>query len=312
METLLVTGVETVAGASIAATLTDRFHVVGLTSAAEVAIDGCEVLHQTISDADAATRCLRETQADRIVVCGAASVSSWDPAPAALENGQVVSDARYWARAAAAMDCPLTFISSDAVFSGPWMFHHEQSRSWCDSSAAESIRAAESATLGHCPQALVVRTNVCGWSAGQGQSSWTGSMLDALESGESPNFDCVRYATPILAADLADMLPAAWGDAMTGIVHIAGAERVNPSRFARKLALALGMEPPRPRGVASLCQRPQGYGRGETSLNSGRFRHTVGVPLPMLDDTVGRLAAQLHNGFRERLSAEPLVHDRVA
>ncbi|MCA9117744.1 MAG: sugar nucleotide-binding protein [Planctomycetaceae bacterium] len=312
METLLVTGVETVTGANIAATLSDRFHVIGVTRRAGLEIEGCEIRQLTAFDSDSAVRLLRETRPAWIIECDAAAVSSWDPAPREMRDGSLVTDARLWARAAAECDCPLTFVSSDAVFSGPWMFHHEQSSSWCSSEEAEAIRAAESVTLSHCPQALVVRTCAYGWEAGQGASGWLQMMAESLEAADSPNFDCVRYATPIHASDLADMLHEAWVNRMSGILHIAGAERVNPSRFARKLALAMGLEPPRPRGVASLCERPQGYGRGETSLNSGLFRHTLGLPLPMLDDGISRLVAQLHDGYRDRLCSTPLVHQRVA
>ena len=143
METLLVTGVETVTGANIAATLSDRFHVIGVTRRAGLEIEGCEIRQLTAFDSDSAVRLLRETRPAWIIECDAAAVSSWDPAPREMRDGSLVTDARLWARAAAECDCPLTFVSSDAVFSGPWMFHHEQSSSWCSSEEAEGRGSAD-------------------------------------------------------------------------------------------------------------------------------------------------------------------------
>ena len=189
-------------------------------------------------------------------------------------------------------------VSSDSVFTGPWVFHDEESACVCNSREARTIRRAEKAAGQHCPGALIARTNVFGWSHSDG---WIERTVADLETGDSGPFDYQRHATPILATDFAEILERAWAANLEGVFHIAGTERINPNLFVRKLAEEFGLHAPEPVNGNRLVERPVGYGCGETSLHTTRIRNALGIPLPTATDGLIRLREQKLNEFSDSL-----------
>jgi dTDP-4-dehydrorhamnose reductase len=205
-----------------------------------------------------------------------------------------------WAEAAAEAGCRFTLISPDSVFTGPWMFHDENCPSRCGSPEAVLLRELETSVLAAHPQALVVRTHAFGWSP-SGDRWLEGQLAEIGRSGRIAA-DTVRHATPILASDLADLLSAAGRAGMTGLCHMAGAERVNPTQFLAALAREFGLPRLHTEYAPPTGNRACGFGRGETSLDCRRVRSELGLPLPLLADGLARLRAQRDEGHRERLS----------
>lgn len=312
METLLVVGVDGVVGANLAATLCERFRVVGLTSQRKTTIAGCETRHCP-DDSGAIRNWVAALRPRWIVYCGPAAEPSWDVPEVRLAQPQAVETARQWARSASDYSCRLTVISSDAVFTGPWMFHGEESESYCPSAPAEAVRRMEAAVAEACPHAMIARTHAFGWSPASTAPGTVERLLSALEAGTPLDLDCARHATPILATDLARLLESAYERGLEGLWHVAGAERVNPVQFAERLADVFELPAPRPFPAITLMERPTGFGRGETSLQTKRLRRALGTPLPMLGEGLSRLQQQAENGDRDRINPQPLpLHEKVA
>lgn len=313
METLLVAGVDSIVGANLAATLADRYRVVGLALATSepVTIAGCEIALCLSEDAETLRQQIAGIRPEHIVYCGPAAHSCWNDRGPALTNAAVQAAAN-WAKAASDAGCRLTVISSDAVFTGPWMFHKENSESFCPSPQAAIVRNLEQRVLDACPQALVVRTNAYGWSVEGSHLGWIERLLSDLEADVAGPIDYIRHGTPIHASDLAEILARAWGESLTGLYHIAGAERVNPSQFAAQLADEFDLPAPiRVRGE-SLTERPAGFGCGETSLHTKQIRMALCVAMPTVAEGLRRLREQTENGYCDRLQRRETVHERVA
>lgn len=291
MNTILVVGVDTTVGANGAARLAEQSRVVGLSASEPLEIEGCES-HSLPPDAPAQSW-LRKIQPDHILYCGAESRSCWDPDTPTYLSAESVESAAQWAAAAHAAGCAFTMISSDAVFTGPWIFHDEESLAACRSAPAGFIRDAEKRVRECCPAALVVRTNAFGWSPGR-RRGWIEGLLDAIEQRHSVECDCIRHATPILATDLAEILDRAWQERLSGVYHIAGAERVSPMQFAQRLADQFDLPWLTVRREQSLVERPQGFGAGETSLQTKKIRKALCVAMPMLSEGLARLSRQRH------------------
>ncbi|MGH7128084.1 MAG: sugar nucleotide-binding protein, partial [Planctomycetaceae bacterium] len=247
-----------------------------------------------------------------VLYCGPAAHWSWQDGPSSLLDPRTVDAAAAWARAAVEQHCRLTVVSSDAIFTGPWMFHREESGCLCESVQARTIRAIEQAVHRQCSEALLIRTSAFGWTPKAIGTGWIETALAALERGTARDYDCLRHATPILASDLAAVLEAAWRKKLTGTYHVAGAERSNPARFVAALATEFGLPVPEPRIIARVSERPVGFGRGETSLHTTRIRRALGVALPMLADGLKRLHEQDRGGRRDRLNAPAAVKEKVA
>src|SRR5262249_37063394 len=122
-----------------------------------------------------------------------------------------------------------------------------------------------------------------------------------LSEAHPPAVDGVRYATPILATDLAELLEKAFELNLHGLYHITGAERTNAHRFVNELAAALGLDgmrlttaPPGAQASADAC---------ETSLNTRQARRDLAHAMPLLREGLERFAAQAVNGYVDRLRA---------
>jgi dTDP-4-dehydrorhamnose reductase len=202
-------------------------------------------------------------------------------------------------------------ISSDAIFTVPWIFHDEESLAICRTPEATAVRDAEQLVRDACPAALVVRTNAFGWSPTAG--GWIEDLLAGIEERRMLDCDCIRHATPILATDLAEIVDRAWQEELTGVFHIAGAERISPMQFAQRLADQFDLPWLTLRREQTLVELPQGFGAGETSLQTKKIRKALCVAMPMLSEGLARLRDQrLGTDEADAHSARPVLAARVA
>lgn len=313
MDRVLIAGIETVVGANLAASLAEECQVLGLSFAGSLPLAACETVACSPADADAVRNRAAILKPEWIVFCSAASVSQWSVnARKGLENN-LVETTRVLATVARDLHCRFAMISSDAVFTGPWMFHAEGCPGLCPSSEAVAIREAEVTALRQCPDALVIRTNCYGWSPAAAGPGWVESILADLEAGTAGPFDCVRHSTPIHATEFAEILKQACDAKLAGTFHVAGAERISPARFVDQLADAFDLPAPRSKASASLSERPVGFGCGETSLQTRKIRSALGVAMPLVQDGLARLRAQQVSGYCDLLSSPGRsLRDKVA
>lgn len=291
MNTILVVGVDTTVGANAASRLSDRHSIVGLAPGRRVAVENCECHEFDASNSDEAATWLADVQPERVLYCGPESRSCWEPAAADQLTAESPATARAWAAATKSAGIPFTMISSDAVFAGPWIFHDEESLAVCRSPQAAAIREAEKLVGEACPEALIIRTNVFGWSPTP-QGGWIENLLSTIENSRTVDCDAIRHATPILAADLIDIVERAWNEELSGVYHVGGAERISPIQFAQRLADQFDLPWLAIRREQSLVELPQGFGAGETSLQTKKIRKALCVAMPMLSEGLRRLTAQ--------------------
>ncbi len=302
MQTIVVVGADTVVGANLAAILSDSFHVFAIGSTADVDIAGCESAAGPLDDDRSARRWMASVHPSHVVVCGAGAQSTWQQDETVVPTRDDINIGRTWARVAAEFECHLTLISSDAVFTGPWMFHREESEGICPSTPAGILRQIEQDTWQLCPDALIVRTHAIGWMPDSMGPGWIEQTLNQLNAGTAGPFDYLRHSTPILATELAKILVKAWEAGLEGEYHIAGSERINPGRFVERLAEQFQL--PAPKQPADCAGKlPTGFGVGESSLHTGKIREALGISMPTISDAFTQLREQCVNGFCDRLSA---------
>ncbi|MGQ0634165.1 MAG: sugar nucleotide-binding protein [Planctomycetaceae bacterium] len=303
MDKLLIAGVDTVPGANLAAWLAQRFQVVGLSWNGPLAIAECETAVCDPAALDAPRTWIAAERPQWVVYCGPGALSTWDipvhPAP----RPDAVPTAGAWARAAAEFGCELTVVSSDAIFTGPWMFHREASTCFCESHRARLLRLIEKEVVDLYPETLLIRTNVFGWSPAHERPSLIETVLNAVQQGGALALDCMRHATPILATDLADLLERAYQQKLRGVYHLGGSERISPFRFACLLANEFGYSMSSLAAIESTDDSRHGFGSGETSLQTRRIRKALESPLPLVREGLSRLHEQDASGYRDRFGA---------
>lgn len=302
MKTMLVVGVETVAGANLAIEFASSHRVVGLSSVPGVSLAGCSVHSIKTHDPVSVKNWLQQERPTHIVFSGQAAQSCWDECPSpAIENKAAAT----WAKAAAEQGISFTLLSSDGVFTGPWLSHFEDDdEHYCATPEAQAIRQTEEAVVAACPDALIVRTHVFGWSPLTSAPSYAERLLSQLENNEELSIDSLRHASPILASDLAKLLREAFDGEVTGLLHIAGGERTNPYQFAELLAEAAGLPRPVFDWIEELTDVATDFGTGETTLNCSQARDLLEQPMPLLVDGVNQLIAQRRNGHCSKLRCQ--------
>jgi len=293
VEKILIVGLDTIAGANLAATFKDRFTVSGLCLETQVSVAGCST---EADSCDEPLPVVQRIRPDRIIFCCPSAESGWD-APQASDTPRV---AKSWADAVARTKTPLTVLSSSSVFTGPWMFHDEESTRFCTTPAALEILAVEREFRSRAPHSLIVRTHTFGWSPLGDEIGFAATLLDRIRIGETSSIDCVRHATPLLATDLAELLEQTFSSDLSGLIHLGGAERINPYRFATMLASQFGYPCSVTGTLDPVTDRKSDFGTGETSLNNRRARNELQLGLPMMEEAIQRFHEQSLGDFRDQ------------
>lgn len=291
MDKLLVTRPETLIGAAALATLGPRLNIVG----------------GHAPDAGSLRNTVLDAAPQLVVHTGPFSVAGWDVGGLGLPSltnqigGAAELDlALQLAATCREVNAKLIVVVTDGMFAGPHMFHNENARPNAVGPFARHAATIERKLVGS--GALVVRSHAYGWCPGAFGMNYAERMFHEL-TGELPcPVDAVRHATPILATDLAERLYEAYRLGLSGLMHITGAERTSPYRFAAELAAALGV----PGRFVQLTAKPESGSRinvEETTLNTMAFRRATKRPLPMLREGLARFAEQAFNGYRRQIGA---------
>lgn len=300
MDKLVVVGVDTILGGNIAAWFSDRYDVIGMSFGKPVRIQGCETLKCPSRDTQAIQNWIASECPKWIIVCGPWTETAWSDDLSWADGMRPAEMVQPWVKGSAETGCSCMVMSSDAVFTSPWMFHDEESTDFSTSPEAQSLLQMERTVTELNPDAMVIRTNVFGWAPTSGTEGFIEQTLAQMYAGRRLNLDCVRHATPILATDLAEVLEQAYGACLSGLYHIGGAERLNPYRMGILLATQFGCPYTPAAPLEPLTERSTAFGAGETSLQSLKIRKALGISLPLVSEGLERLHAQSLNGFRDQ------------
>jgi len=289
---LLVIGVDTLLGSNLALALADRCEVLGLYDRLAVQAEGVKTAEWRPGEPASLAACFDTWQPQWILHCGPLAASSWEVSPSVSDMHREAAVVAQLAELSHRWGCSLTVLSSDAVFSGPRMFHDERWLASNTTARAVQTLAMEQAVAPY--DALVVRTHAYGWSVNGRQPGFAEQAYRDLVGGCIPTADGRRYATPILATDLSELLWKAYETRLRGIYHLAGAERASMHRFLMELAESLGVRNPSPVRIESdaACHE-------ETSLSSKRARRMLAASTPMLREGIDRFVAQAASGWRD-------------
>lgn len=312
MNNVLIIGIEGAVGAGLASAIQQSHRVTGIANHSGIDIDGCRIIHATAHGSASVQQHIQSERPDWIIFCGAASRSSWDTD--SVRNSAIPDKHSVeWATAAAKAGIEFCMISSDAVFTGPWMLHQEDDdQHFCATPQAERLRQIESTVLEINSDALIIRTNAFGWSPDADTPEFAESLMESLDGGMPIEVDFLRYSSPILATDLGMMLLKARSEELRGVLHIASSERINPFQFAERLAEMADLNRPEFPDQTILEGPVTGFGKGETTLDCSLAAELLGVRMPQIDDEIGQFIRQAEDGLLNQLRSETSQASRAA
>jgi dTDP-4-dehydrorhamnose reductase len=252
----------------------------------------------------------RAEQPAAILHCAAMSKSpacQRDPAGARRHNVEVT---RHLAGLAA--DRPFLFLSTDLVFDGLRGNYVETDALNPLSVYAETKVAAEEIVLAN-PRHTVARTSLNFGTSPTGDRAFNEEMLVAWRAGRKLTLFTDEFRCPIPAVETAAVLWALLGLGITGVVHVAGRERLSRFDLGRRVAEFYRREAQAGRGDADWAELAMEHApeslvtyvgaprAPDTSLDCARVESLLGRPMPEFS----RWLATAHWPTPERQSARP-------
>ncbi len=240
---IVLTGASGQLGAYLIDRLVAAGHDVSAWSGTEVGHrDGLALVPVDLTDAGATDRALAE--ADPEVIVHAAAISRADVVFRDPDRGRAVNvgaTARL-AEWSARLGRRLVSISTDMVFDG--------SRPWnCEDDPAEPIlaygrtkRDAEPAVLAT-TRGLVARISLLFGPSRSGRASPFDRTLAVLREGRPQTLFRDEFRTPLDLATAAEALVRLAESDVSGLIHVAGHERVSRFDLVRRAASAAGLDP---------------------------------------------------------------------
>jgi len=190
-------------------------------------------------------------------------------------ESDVVDATRAVAAAAAACGARLVHLSSDMVFGGEGAPYDEDAVPDPLNYYGRWKLRAEQLAAEHVSSALITRTSlVVSGDPLDHQARWLGQ---ALAAGESVTLFDDEYRTPVQAGDLAGAIWDLVAEGASGVVHLAGPERLSRAQIGVRCAEHLGLPTDLLR-TASAANHPEPRPR-DLSLASARRLNSVGGPV---------------------------------
>ena len=244
-----------------------------------------------LTDGFATARAL--ARADPEVIVHAAAVSSAeavrrDPARGRAVNVEGTERLADWCRL---HDRRLVYTSTDLVFDGSRPWNREDDPAEPVLAYGRTKSEAEGSVLA-VPRGLVARVSLMYGPSRSGRPAYFDRTIAALRQGQPQTLFEDEYRTPIDFTTAARALAWLAGSAVSGVIHVAGRERVSRYDLIRRAAPAMGIDPGlvranRQSDVALSEPRP-----ADVSLDTSRLADLLpGLNRPTIEEAVGTLGA---------------------
>jgi len=302
---LFITGISGLLGLNFALQGKERFTVSGAYYNHPVALDGVETGALDITSILKVEEVFSSLQPDVIVhTAGLTNVEECEKSPALAHRLNVVG-ASHVATVANTLRARLVHISTDHLFDGTKPWREEADTPAPLNTYARTKWLAEKAVQEACPSALIIRTNFFGWG-GSIKASFSDWILQGLEQRRALTMFSDVFFTPILINHLVDVIIEMVVRNTTGVIHVAGSERLTKYDFALQMADIFGYPTDgiHPISVDDLqlpAKRPY-----DMSLSSAKLGRCLQIQVPSVADGLGRLKSLKKEGWKQAMETAHL------
>jgi dTDP-4-dehydrorhamnose reductase len=308
MTRLLITGASGLLGANLVMVAEHTVDVIAVVHTQQITFSRAQTAREDLTDPNSVRKLFEECRPDWVIHCAADTAIDdleANPDRATKLNTEM---AREVAKAAVAAQSRLIFVSTDSVFDGRDGPYQENDRPVPLNVYARSKLEGELAVADEHPDALIVRTNLFGWSPGSKQSlaEWFYSKLAA---GESCMGFTDIYFSPVYAPELASIFIKMLDHAPAGLYHVPGDECLSKFEFGRRVAQTFGFDTELIKATQSnqidwKADRPK-----MTCLNGSNFMQALDISLPSLGEGLARFQRDHDNGMLESFQVAPNLEE---
>ena len=278
MTKVLVTGASGLLGSSVVQYCADKCEVVGTYLSHPVDFAGVRCLQADLTDENQYGP-LKQFDPDVIIHCAALTdVDQCEQEPQKAYNINV-DITRKLVTLADSLGARFIHLSTDAVFDGTEGLYTETDEANPINVYGRTKLTAEQVVTEAQADSIIVRTNIYGWNATDGQSlaEW---MLEKLRDGEELPAFRDAYFSPIYTGTLASILFELISRDINGVMHISSPNRYSKLSFAEHLAdvFDLNTELIVPTSIDDVdFSAPRGR---DLSLSVSRAQHQLNCDLP--------------------------------
>lgn len=268
----------------------------------EVSLDGTSLSSVDLANKQSLINELQQVKPDLVVhAAGLTSVEQCEGNPALAHKANTELSANV-ACACHELGIKLVHISTDHLFAGQSAMVTEEEPVAPLNQYAKTKAEAEQVVLASCPNALVVRTNIYGWGMSY-RNSFSDFVLDNLSARTPISLFEDVFFTPILIADLVDVIEDLVAKQQSGIFNVAGSERVSKLQMGTLLARHFELDTSLIQPVsisekANLVIRPK-----DMSLSTQKAASIIGRELPNAHSGIEKLKQQKQQGLAKELRA---------
>jgi len=239
-----------------------------------------------LTDSEAVSRALE--RADPEAILHAAAISSAeavrrDPDRGHSVNVEATSRLAAWC---VQHNRRLVFTSTDLVFDGRKTWNREEDPAEPILAYGKTKREAEPLVTS-VPRGLVARVSLLYGPSRCGRLGFFDQTLAGLKRGEAQTLFEDEFRTPLDLATAALLLAHLLKSEVTGLIHVAGRERVSRYDLIRRIAVELGLDPQFVRGnrrVDVVLPEPR---PADVSLDTNRLWSLFpDVPVPSIEEAV--------------------------
>jgi dTDP-4-dehydrorhamnose reductase len=235
-----------------------------------------EPVQLDLSDQDAAARLFDDRQPDLII--HAAVTERSDGYRAAIPQA-----AASVAAAANRLGCRLIHMSTDLVFDGRRAPYTEDAPLAPISPYGEAKAEAEAIVRQTCRDFVIVRTSlIYDFNPENYQLGW---MLRKVEQGEVINLFTDQFRSPVWACNLSDALLELAALDYTGVLNVAGPQRLSRLDYGRALLGAVGVDVDTFARPALAAELMPGHAP-DVTLDVGRAQKLLHTPLLAVDAAI--------------------------
>jgi dTDP-4-dehydrorhamnose reductase len=302
MKKILVTGGSGLLGGNLILDWQGRFSLYSVQLSHKINFKFCRQAIFDLAEMEKTIKFVKEAKPDCIV--HTAAIVDVDYCESHENEARIanVNATENIAQAAQAAGAKLIYISTDSVFDGKKGNYAENEKTNPLNRYARSKLEGEKVAMEKCDNCSVVRTCIVGWNM-QNKQSLSEWIYNGLKKGETMRlFDDV-YFTPILVNNLGRAISELFENDFTGILNIAGAERISKFDFGKKLAKAFGFDQGKIVGSGIeeanlVAKRPR-----DASLNVSKAKKILETELLDVNGLLEEKRMLLESGFVQKLKS---------